>query len=90
MPHSSQLSKNVVPAVREFIEARLRESLNLLKTDIDQRVERGGGCSSCSCKDDFAEIKKRLEFIEQRYSEDDRYALTRGKIFQLMHELGIE
>ena len=90
MAHSSQLAKNVVPMVREYIEARLKESQTILKADLENPSSSGGSCSSCSCKDDFSEIKRRLDYIEQRYSEDDKYALSRGKIFQLMHELGIE
>ncbi|MEK9747184.1 MAG: hypothetical protein VW443_00535 [Pseudomonadales bacterium] len=87
MAHSSQLAKNIVPIVREYIEARLSEFAVKIEEALFRKLNKPQQKVEIPDLDDF---RRRLEYIEMRYSEEDKYKLTRGKIFQLMHDLGID
>ena len=48
------------------------------------------GCANCSCKQQIQEVMWKLNSLNARYHEDDKYALTKAKLITLMQKMGIE
>lgn len=48
------------------------------------------GCVNCSCKQQMEEVMWKLNSLNARYHEDDKYALTKAKLITLMQKMGIE
>lgn len=48
------------------------------------------GCGDCGCKEQIQEVMWKLNSLNARYHEDDKYALTKAKLITLMQKMGIE
>jgi|TARA_B110000444_G_C18851570_1_gene606140 hypothetical protein len=75
---------------KQWIKAIVKEAMeeHELKTKLTPVVAEG--CSDCSCKGQIQELTWKLNSLNARYHEDDKYALTKAKLITLMQKMGIE
>lgn len=82
----SGLQKDWIKAVaREAAVAAVAEVRTEL-LGVFQNSSAGGDSQSKVYQD----IVKRLDSVESRYVEDDKYTLTKAKLVRLMKQLGID
>ena len=75
---------------KQWIKAIVKEAIeeHELKTKLTPVAAEGS--SDCSCKGQRQELTWKLNSLNARYHEDDKYALTKAKLITLMQEMGIE
>lgn len=76
---------------RDWVKAYVAETMAVemlkLRNELTQTI---AARPSCSCEGKLAEVSSDVEALKDRYSEDDKYTLTRGKIMALMARLGLD
>jgi hypothetical protein len=89
MTTKEQLDPMIDPLVRAYIEIAIAEAMLPLTTQLEAFItERRQGLAAL--QDAAATLAAQMANLEQRYVEDDKYALTKPKLIRLMNKLGID
>lgn len=91
-PKAAELEPNLAldGLSKQWMKAIVKEAMAEveLKTKLSPVVVEG--CANCSCKGQIEELTWKLNSLNARYHEDDKYALTKAKLITLMEKMGIE
>lgn len=85
-PNASQLEQiaHIDPDTREWIERYVREQIAAIP---QPKPPAQSACQRCHIVD---QLKARVEELERRYAQDDKYSLTRAKLVMFMKKAGID
>jgi hypothetical protein len=90
-PTANELEKlaEFTPAQRDYIKALIREALLPIYTENRNiRAEIAAERKSPS-EQRMSELRNDVNWLRQRYTDDDKYTLTRAKLVTFMKQLGI-
>jgi chaperonin cofactor prefoldin len=74
--------------IRATVKSLVTAEINNLRTEILRAI--GDANTPTSSDNVLSSLKKRVEDVEARYNEDDKYTLTPAKLVMLQKKMGIE
>jgi hypothetical protein len=91
-PESLESAANFSGIQKEYVDAKVKSIAKLLVAELRAELVQHIGEASTPTVEDrvLLDLVKRVSDLEDRYNEDDRYALTTAKLKHLMKSMGIE
>lgn len=88
-PSSRQLAANVIPSVREYVNAYVAEALEAHEAKLSELIATNIRLTKeVAATRDEADAKMRK--VLDRFNTDPAFTITKTKIMRLMQEMGIE
>lgn len=90
-PESLASAANLTGAQKDYVRAEALKIARLLVADLRaELIQHIGDAATPTVEDKvLLDLVKRVSNLEERYQEDDRYALTSAKLKHLMKNMGI-
>lgn len=90
-PESLASAANLTGAQMEYIKAEAKKVAKLFVAELRAELLQHIGDAATPTVEDrvLLDLVKRVSNLEERYQEDDRYALTSAKLKHLMKNMGI-
>tara|TARA_R110000823_G_scaffold314201_1_gene442937 strand:- start:987 stop:1274 length:288 start_codon:yes stop_codon:yes gene_type:complete len=73
--------------VKSYVSEIVATEMLKLRNEVTEAI---ASKPACGCGQKLIVLALEVEALKSRYSEDDRFSLTRPKIIALMAELGME
>jgi|TARA_R110000772_G_scaffold227906_4_gene338667 hypothetical protein len=93
LPNSKAIEGNTkfTGLQRDWVKSYVAEVVSIemlkLRNEFNEAI---AAKPACSCGKKIKAVASDVADLQKRYSEDDKYSLTRGKIVALMGELGLD
>lgn len=84
-PRASQLEamSGLTQHGKSWVKAIVSEAISLIPKDRSEKQE----CSKCAL---VQSLEERVQYLEKRYKEDDKFALTKAKLLMFIEEHGVK
>lgn len=92
-PKAAQLESmaGLPPLARQWIKALVEEAVDSIKIPASTQSQAPANSNiGADLKSRVDDLAARIKYIEDVYDEDQRYALTKGKVIALLKKHGIE
>jgi len=94
---SYQIEKNISlePLAKDYIKALVNEKMDALQEEVSGHFTElkaliATSNMTCSCTPQVDDLVKKMDYLEARYKEDDKFTLTKSKMINFMVQEGIK